>query len=782
MKYRLLLIAVLIVVAPKIWAANILIYGPMLASAPNEKTLAEAAGHVVTVVTGSQWLSMTTADFQSFDAIIIPDNACSSTGGNSDPNLTLINSNKSVWAPAVTGNLYMINADPLFHRQGQYQALLTNAINFVTSGSGTGFYVCLSCIFHFSQGVQVQFLSFFGDFVIKEGGMDNIDIVETTHPTMVGLTDLGLSHWGYTAHGPYLSYSSSRVITIATANSLYPVIVASPGVTNNIATSALESSSLCAGVNISIPYSISGSYNTGNVFTAQLSNASGSFASPTSIGTVAGTTSGTINATVPANTPTGTGYRIRVVSSDPAVTGSDNGSDIIVNNIPTLTVSNPNPVCSPTTVNLATTITSSIAGLDLTYWDGDPDEVASQELQSSSVSSTGTYWIQAENLSGCTAKASVSVTVNSLGALVIGSPITISNPSGSPITTVALGTASTTYQVVNPESGVSYSWSVTYNSGGSEVLVSSGTGTSVAANWLTDIARVYKVKVNSSIAGCDDKQEEIYVAVYDPTAGFVTGGGWITSPEGAYKPLEASGEYISDYISPEGKANFGFVSKYKKGSTTVEGNTEFHFQDGNLKFKSLSHTAATLVVSTCRATYKGEGTIEGSELTYKFMVSVIDGQINGGGNIDKFRIKILEKTSGKIVYDNLIDADENYDLNVAPTTILGGGSIVIHIPMKASSGKSTVAIDESQNGTFYTYPTAFSNRTTIAFTLNKTEDYVLEVFDMKGALVKKIASGTAEANKLYEFELRSDGMAEGVYVTRLSTSTTVQSLKAVLKR
>ena len=74
-------------------------------------------------------------------------------------------------------------------------------------------------------------------------------------------------------------------------------------------------------------------YNGGNTFTAQLSDASGSFASATSIGTLtlSGTDpSGTINITIPSGTASGTGYRIRVVSSDPAVNGTDNGTDITI--------------------------------------------------------------------------------------------------------------------------------------------------------------------------------------------------------------------------------------------------------------------------------------------------------------------------------------------------------------------------------------------------------------------------------------------------------------------
>ena len=56
--------------------------------------------------------------------------------------------------------------------------------------------------------------------------------------------------------------------------------------------------------------------------------------------------------------------------------------------------------------------------------------------------------------------------------------------------------------------------------------------------------------------------------IYDPSGGFVTGGGWIDSPAGAYRADP----------SLTGKATFGFVSKYKKGASIPTGNTEFHFQ------------------------------------------------------------------------------------------------------------------------------------------------------------------------------------------------------------
>jgi len=72
----------------------------------------------------------------------------------------------------------------------------------------------------------------------------------------------------------------------------------------------------------SITYTATGTYNGGNVFTAELSDASGSFLQPLAIGTLTSTSGGTISLTVPENLPTGSGYRIRIVSSSPQVVGT----------------------------------------------------------------------------------------------------------------------------------------------------------------------------------------------------------------------------------------------------------------------------------------------------------------------------------------------------------------------------------------------------------------------------------------------------------------------------
>ncbi len=86
----------------------------------------------------------------------------------------------------------------------------------------------------------------------------------------------------------------------------------------------------CSGADFNLNYNAIGAFNAGNTFTAQLSNASGDFSNPVSIGSFSSTASGSIACTIPAGTNTGSGYKIRVVSSNPVSVGSHNGSDIVI--------------------------------------------------------------------------------------------------------------------------------------------------------------------------------------------------------------------------------------------------------------------------------------------------------------------------------------------------------------------------------------------------------------------------------------------------------------------
>jgi hypothetical protein len=176
----------------------------------------------------------------------------------------------------------------------------------------------------------------------------------------------------------------------------------------------------------------------------------------------------------------------------------------------------------------------------------------------------------------------------------------------------------------------------------------------------TNATDVVQVCVQGQDAGGNWSPEVCaLLAIYDPTAGFVTGGGWIDSPAGAYAP------------DPKlaGKANFGFVSKYLKGATVPTGNTEFQFKEGNLNFKS-TNFQWLVIQGTSMSQFKGTGTINGTG-SYNFLVTANDGDVGGVKKPDSFRIKITQGTD--VIYDNKMLSPET----AADATVLGGGSIQI---------------------------------------------------------------------------------------------------------
>lgn len=110
--------------------------------------------------------------------------------------------------------------------------------------------------------------------------------------------------------------------------------------TDSILVGAITPTSFCGCDSIDVPFIASGVYTVGNVFTVQLSDASGSFTAPSTIGTFTSTaTSGTIECTIPCSALAGTGYRVRVNSSTPPITGNSSTITVTVNAAVTPTVS-----------------------------------------------------------------------------------------------------------------------------------------------------------------------------------------------------------------------------------------------------------------------------------------------------------------------------------------------------------------------------------------------------------------------------------------------------------
>jgi hypothetical protein len=238
-------------------------------------------------------------------------------------------------------------------------------------------------------------------------------------------------------------------------------------------------------------------------------------------------------------------------------------------------------------------------------------------------------------------------------------------PAGAvPVGTTVQGCAAYTDEATDTHTAW-FNWNTDSWNGSAELQTSAsiaGSGASACASFTYTTAGVYSVQAtvtdNHGASGSSPVHD--FVVVYDASAGFITGGGWIDSPAGSYAADPGM----------TGKATFGFVSRYAKGKTVPSGNTEFRFSAAQFSFKSTDYE--WLVISGARGQYKGTGTVNGAG-GYGFLLSAIDGQVNGGGGIDKFRIKIWD-SAGQIVFDNQSGAQDD----AAPSTAISGGNIVIH--------------------------------------------------------------------------------------------------------
>jgi hypothetical protein len=207
------------------------------------------------------------------------------------------------------------------------------------------------------------------------------------------------------------------------------------------------------------------------------------------------------------------------------------------------------------------------------------------------------------------------------------------------------------------------------------VTESAGGGGTVSASYAFSSDGVYNVKLDvtdftgaTGTATTYNGMPEFGV-IYNPNAGFVTGGGWINSAAGAMP----SSSFCSTCTTLTGKASFGFNAQYQKGQSVPNGQTQFQFQVGNVDFHSTSYS--WLLVSGPMAQYKGAGTINGSG-NYTFLLTARDGSLAGGNTPDGFRMKIMDPTGTNVIYDNMLGATD--DMTSNNTQALAGGSVVIH--------------------------------------------------------------------------------------------------------
>ena len=133
-----------------------------------------------------------------------------------------------------------------------------------------------------------------------------------------------------------------------------------------------------------------------------------------------------------------------------------------------------------------------------------------------------------------------------------------------------------------------------------------------------------------------------YVVVIDQLAGYETGVGSINTPAGSYtdNPSLAGTAGISQLTAKYGlDGTLGAASNIFKFSYSAAGMT---FNSSSMKW---------LVISGNKSWLKGEGWASNVTDPCYFLVSVVDNTTT----VDKVRVKIWNKVSGKVIYDNQKD-------------------------------------------------------------------------------------------------------------------------------
>lgn len=290
----------------------------------------------------------------------------------------------------------------------------------------------------------------------------------------------------------------------------------------SITLSALAQSSFCPGTTMNVGYSSTGTFNSGNVFTVQLSNASGSFASPTTIGSGS---SSPISCSIPVGAATGSGYQMRIVANNPAVTSNTSPSL----NISPLSVSagSNQSICSN---GSAFTLTGTPAG---GTWSGLGVTSGGVFTPNSGLVGTQTLTYSVSS-NGCTGSSSVGITVNAPPTVNAGSAQTVCSNS-SPFNLTGYSPAGGTWS----GNGVSSGGLFTPSAGlvGNQILTYTATvsGCSASGTRTITVSPEFTISAGSNQTVCSNGSAISLVGV--PAGGAWSGTG--VNASGVFTPSSA---------------------------------------------------------------------------------------------------------------------------------------------------------------------------------------------------------------------------------------------------
>ena len=161
-----------------------------------------------------------------------------------------------------------------------------------------------------------------------------------------------------------------------------------------------------------------------------------------------------------------------------------------------------------------------------------------------------------------------------------------------------------------------------------------------------------------------------------------------------------------------------------------------------------------------------------------FILTVIDGQLSGGGGVDKIRMKIYNKNTNQVYYDNQFGASDA-DNPVTPVET-GGTVVIVNLSAATSANNSITKLAESESvpGSAVFNVRALPNPTEHEFTLylegGSNEKVQLVIYDAVGRKVKRIERGDGSGAIRFGEVLRA-----GVYIVEVRQGENRKTIKLI---
>lgn len=177
---------------------SVLFYGPTASATTAPEQAYLPAGSTRTIASETTWRSMTTADFQKYDLIVIGEPAAG--GGPASTDLQAAFDTRATWSAAVNGRIVVLGMDPAYHAgiaTTGAQTFLKATLAWLSTSAPktTSLYVSPDW-----GRRNLDYLGAFGAFTSTSIYGQTISIDAPAHPILVGSTATTLSNWSQSAH------------------------------------------------------------------------------------------------------------------------------------------------------------------------------------------------------------------------------------------------------------------------------------------------------------------------------------------------------------------------------------------------------------------------------------------------------------------------------------------------------------------------------------------------------------------------------------------------------